>query len=254
MKPLTGMQVLSLAINIPGPVAAARLAQMGAGVVKIEPPGGDPLALACPAWYQALHEGQTVITLDLKTAGGQASLDGWLARSDLLLTATRPAALERLGLDWPSLSARYHRLCQVAIVGYEPPEENRVGHDLTYQAGMGLLQVAGSRWQVATGRSGPKSKIQNAKWVEEREQQPLLPKVLVADLAGAERAAMAAVGLLLARERGMGAGYVEVSLAEAARAFAEPWRRGLTAAGGLLGGGLPGYNLYAAKTGWIAVA
>src|SRR5262249_54506144 len=81
-----------------------------------------------------------------------------------------------------------------------------------------------------------------------------LPRVLVADLAGAHAVVGAALGLVLARERGQGCQSVQVSLAEAAADFAEPWRHGLTAAGGLLGGGLPQYNLYRARDGWVAVA
>ena len=66
MSPLDGIGVLTLAINLPGPVAVARLRRLGAAVVKIEPPGGDPLAHVLPRWYELLHEGQTVLPLDLK--------------------------------------------------------------------------------------------------------------------------------------------------------------------------------------------
>jgi crotonobetainyl-CoA:carnitine CoA-transferase CaiB-like acyl-CoA transferase len=72
----------------------------------------------------------------------------------------------------------------------------------------------------------------------------------MADLMGAERAVSAALAALL----GGGGSYVEVSLAEAADALAEPLRAGLTAPGGVLGGGLPTYGLYEASDGWIAVA
>jgi crotonobetainyl-CoA:carnitine CoA-transferase CaiB-like acyl-CoA transferase len=85
------LRVLSLAGNIPGPLAAARLHALGAAVCKVEPPGGDALAAACPAWYAALHAGQAVIRLDLKDAGDRAQLDPLLAAADLLITAS-PAA------------------------------------------------------------------------------------------------------------------------------------------------------------------
>lgn len=197
---------------------------MGAGVVKVEPPGGDPLARACPAWYEELARGQRVVSLDLKTAEDRARLDGFLERADLLLTSSRSAALARLGLAREGLIARYPRLSQVAIVGHSGPGEDVPGHDLTYQAGPGLLSP------------------------------PELPRTLLADLSGAERAVSAALALLLGRERGYGAGYARVSLAEAATAFAEPLRHGLTAPGGWLGGGLPEYNLYEAEDGWISLA
>ena len=81
-----------------------------------------------------------------------------------------------------------------------------------------------------------------------------MPPVLVADLAGAERAVSAALSLLFARERGHGAGYEQVALSEAARTFAAPLRWGLTAPGGVLGGGFPGYGLYRAREGHVALA
>lgn len=223
-KPLRGMQVLTLAVNVPGPVAAARLRGLGATVVKVEPPEGDPLAQTNRDWYEVLVAGQKVIRLNLKETEDRARLDELLGESDLLLTATRPAALARLGLGWPELHARYPRLSQTAIVGYPAPEDNVPGHDLTYLAGLGLLTP------------------------------PELPRTLLADLAGAERAVSASLALLLGRELGLGTGYVQVPLAEAAAFFAEPLRYGITAPGGELGGGLPGYNLYRAREGWISVA
>jgi alpha-methylacyl-CoA racemase len=134
------------------------------------------------------------------------------------------SALQRLGLHWSSLHARHPRLCHVAVVGYPAPREDVPEHDLTYQAEAGLLSP------------------------------PSLPQSLVADLAGAQRAVVAALALLMGRDRGDGAQYAEVSLAESARLFAEPLLRGLTTPTDALGGGLPTYALYLARDGWIAVA
>ena len=75
---------------------------MGASVVKVEPPGGDPLARMCPGYYEDLSVGQEVVRLDLKDRQDLASLETRLRGTDLLLTASRPAALGRLGLSWPS--------------------------------------------------------------------------------------------------------------------------------------------------------
>ena len=222
--PLAGVRVLLLAVNLPGPLAAARLRELGAAITKIEPPEGDPLAPACPDWYATLHEGVVVERLHLKDAPARARLDALLAASDLLITALRPAALARLGLAWPALHGRYPGLCQVAILGYSGPAADHPGHDLTYQAELGLLDP------------------------------PHLPRALLADCAGAEQAVSAALALLLTQARGQGNGYIEVTLAGAADAFAAPLRYGLTAPGGVLGGGLPGYGLYAAADGWVAVA
>jgi alpha-methylacyl-CoA racemase len=222
--PLRGVRVLTLAVNLPGPVAASRLCDMGASVVKVEPPGGDPLARMCPGYYEELSAGQEVVRFDLKDREDRAALDDQLEETDLLLTASRPAALGRLGLSWSDLHARFPRLCQVVVVGHPPPDEDAPGHDLTYQARFGTLSP------------------------------PEMPPVLVADLAGAERAVSAALSLLFARERGHGAGYERVALSEAARTFAEPLRQGLTAPGGVLGGGFPDYGLYRAREGHVALA
>jgi crotonobetainyl-CoA:carnitine CoA-transferase CaiB-like acyl-CoA transferase len=224
LKPLDGVCVLTLAVNLPGPLAAARLRDLGAAVLKVEPPAGDPLAGARPRWYRALHEGVEAITLDLKQSADRARLEAHLAASDLLLTATRPAALARLGLGWQQVHARHRRLCQVAITGYGPPHEDRPGHDLNYQARAGLVVP------------------------------PQLPRTCLADLAGAQLAVSAALALLLARERGRGAGHAAVSLAEAAAGFAEPLRHGVTTPDGILGGSFAGYDLYRARAGWVALA
>src|SRR5437763_14218509 len=224
VPPLRDIRVVSLALNVPGPVAAARLCRLGAAVAKVEPPGGDPLAMACPAWYEELCAGQEVVRLDLKDAAGHAALDGLLEGADLLLTSSRPAALNRLGLSWPDLHVRFPRLVQVALVGHAAPHQDVPGHDLTYLASPGLLVP------------------------------PHVPHTLLADLAGAEQAVSTALALLYARERGHGAAYAQVALADVAAAFAAPLRHGLTAADGFLGGGFAGYGLYRAQEGWIAVA
>ena len=224
MTPLAGIRVVSLAINVPGPVAAARLAALGAAVTKVEPSGGDPLAIASPAWYAELHARQRVTRLDLKEAQGRAALGDLLTPADLLLTASRPTALARLGLDWPRLHARFPRLVQVAIVGHAPPDAERPGHDLTYLAGAGLLAP------------------------------PAVPRTLFADLAGAERTVSAALGLLFGRLRGGGAGYAAVALADVAAELAAPLRHGLTDPDGALGGEGARYNLYRTQQGWLAIA
>jgi crotonobetainyl-CoA:carnitine CoA-transferase CaiB-like acyl-CoA transferase len=109
-------------------------------------------------------------------------------------------------------------------VGHAPPLEERAGHDLTYLAQAGLVTP------------------------------PRTPATLYADMAGAERAVTTALALVLARDRGRPARAAFAPLAEAAEWLAGPLARGLTAPGALLGGGYAGYNLYATKDGWIAVA
>ncbi len=97
--PLSTLTILTLAANVPGPVAAARLRDLGARVIKVEPPFGDPLAVAGADWYADLHRDVDVRVLDLKDTVDRGELDRLLAQADLLLTSNRPSALARLGLD-----------------------------------------------------------------------------------------------------------------------------------------------------------
>lgn len=223
MPLLTGIRIVTTALNLPGPWACARLHGMGATVEKIEPLDGDPLERYAPGWYEQLHAGMPRRRLDLKAEAGQRAMHALLEQADVLVTAQRPAALSRIGLGAEAI-ARHARLCHVAIVGHAPPEENRPGHDLTYLATHGLAQP------------------------------PRMPPTLMADMAGGERAAAEALALVIARGRtGKGAASC-VALADVARDLAQPLREGLTAPGGVLGGGLAGYNFYAAARGWIALA
>ena len=224
IKVLAGIKVVNLAANLPGPAAAQRLCGLGAEVVKVEAPSGDPMEFYHAGWYEEMAAGQTLVRLDLKSDQGRAELDRLLGSADLLISASRPAAMERLGLDWAALHKKFPRLCQVAIVGYPAPRENEAGHDLTYQASLGLLTP------------------------------PYMPRTLLADMAGAEMTVSSALALLLRRERGGDTGYAEVALSEAAATLAEPLRYGCTAPGALLGGGIPEYNIYKTADGWVAVA
>ena len=165
--------------------------------------------------------------LNLKEPEDFSLLEGYLAGADLFLTSSRTGALARLGLGPEDLRRRYPRLCGVAITGFPSPRGDEPGHDLTYLADHGLLTP------------------------------PEMPRSLLADLTGAERAVSEALALLLGRERlgGDGSGgYAEVALSEAAAYLAEPLRHGITTPGAHLGGGFPGYGLYRASDGWIAVA
>lgn len=224
MSPLHGVRVVTMALNLPGPAACARLRHLGAAVTKVEPPAGDPMRTYSQDWYRRLHEGVEVRCIDLKGDAGRAGMDALLAKADLFFTAQRASALERLGLDAASLARRHPRLCHVAITGHPPPHEEVAGHDLTYMAVHGLVQP------------------------------PQMPATLFADLGGAERAVTAALAMLIGRQHSGRGGSIAVALEEAAQAFAAALHAGLTRPGAILGGGYAGYNLYAASEGWIAVA
>ena len=221
---LDGLRVVTIALNLPGPAACARLRDLGATVAKVEPPSGDPFQTYCPSWYRRLHDRMQVSRLDLKSGAGRDRLHELLGAADLFVTAQRPSALARLGLDPAALASRHPRLCHVAITGHPAPHEEVPGHDLTYLAVHGLIAP------------------------------PAMPVTLFADMAGAERAVTTALALVIARNRtgrGMSA---QAPLEDAARALSQPLHEGLTSPGALLGGGYAGYNLYGTRDGWIAVA
>jgi alpha-methylacyl-CoA racemase len=213
------VRVVSLAVYLPVPYAAQRLTTLGADVTVVEPPGGDPLATWCPAYYAELHAGQRVVRLDLRGAVGRAELDALLGEADLLLTSFRLSALRRLGLDWDRLHATHPKLSQVALIGLNPPDDEKPTHDLLLQAAVGLVTP------------------------------PALPVTTIADLAAGERVVSAGLALLYSGRPG----FATVSLADAAKAFADPRRHGLTSPGAMLGGGLPSYRCYRASDGWVAV-
>jgi alpha-methylacyl-CoA racemase len=222
--PLLGVRVVTVAVNLPGPVAAARLTSLGAHVTSVLPPEGDPLQHAAPGCFDALHSDQRLLTLDLKQDAGKQRLEALLAETDVLLTSHRARTRAALGLAFADVSARHPRLCQVDIVGHAGDGADRPGHDLTYQAMAGLL---------------------------DGQRMPLAP---YADLVAAEQAATAVLATLLARSRdGVGA-RLEVAIDSAAHDLAMPLRHGLTGAGGPLGGAHPLYAVYAAAEGHVALA
>lgn len=223
--PLAGFRIVSLALNLPGPAALMRCRAMGADCVKVEPPAGDPMRHYSETAHAAMGEGIPVLTLDLKSGAGRQALGAELARADALLTAFRPAALERLGLSWPSLQRRFPSLCQVAIVGGAGALADEAGHDLTYAAAQGL--VPGLE----------------------------LPPTLFADMGGALLASEAVLGALLRRQRQGGRGvFAEVALQEAAGWLALPRRWGAMRPDGPLAGGFAGYGVYACLDGRVALA
>ena len=235
ITPLRGRRVVSLALNLPGPAALMRLAELGARCLKVEPPGpgttpagrplpGDPMGQYAVGAYQTLHEAVRTVQLDLKTERGRAQLARELAKADLLLTSFRPAALQKLGLNWKAVHRAHPQLSMVEIVGAPGDRANEPGHDLTYIAEAGLV----------TGTE--------------------LPPTLLADMAGALLATEASLAVLMrAAARGKGA-HRQVALSDAAAWLALPRAWGLTVPSGTVGGAHAGYRVYPCKDGRVAFA
>src|SRR5690348_18484805 len=103
---LAGVRIVTMAQNVPGPLAAARMRSAGATVTKIEPPTGDPLLAVSPAWHAELHDRIDIQRLDLKGEAGRARVLALLHDADVFITSHRPSLLTRLGLDYETLHAR----------------------------------------------------------------------------------------------------------------------------------------------------
>ncbi|MBK9236987.1 MAG: CoA transferase [Rhodoferax sp.] len=233
LRPLKGVRILSLCLNLPGPAALMRCRQMGATCVKLEPPApagaapgtsGDPMGLYNRDAYNELTQGVRLLRADLKTDAGQKALHRELAKTDVLLTSFRPSALVKLGLTWKALHKQYPMLNQVAIVGSPSTRAEEPGHDLTYLAEHGLV----------TGLD--------------------LPPTLYADMGGSLMASEAVLQALLARQHSGKGNLVEVALSDAAAYLALPRAWGLTKPGAAVGGGHAGYKVYPCKDGRVAIA
>ncbi len=223
-RPLRGTRIVSLALNLPGPAALRRLADMGARCTKVNPPAGDPMQHYTPAGYAQLHAGIAQRTLDLKDARGQAALHRLLASTDVLLTSFRPSALAKLGLGWTSLHPRYPTLSLVQVVGAPGPLAEIPGHDLTYQAEVDLVPGL------------------------------TLPASLFADMGGALMASEAVLqAVLLQKTTGQGTRH-EVALSSAAAWLALPRQWQMTTPQGAVGGAHAGYRIYPCRNGRVAVA
>jgi alpha-methylacyl-CoA racemase len=136
--PLTGLLVVDLTRYLPGAYASLELLRLGARVVRIEPPEGDPLRDTAPTWHDALNAGKESVVCDLKSTEGLALARGLLARADVVLEGFRPGVVERLGVgpDDARADAVY---CSITGFGLGGRHEQRAGHDLNYLGWAGAL-------------------------------------------------------------------------------------------------------------------
>jgi crotonobetainyl-CoA:carnitine CoA-transferase CaiB-like acyl-CoA transferase len=220
MQPLAGLLVVDLTRYLPGPFASRELLRLGARVVRLLPPGGDPLDELAPAWREALNAGKETVELDLKAdpAAGRELC----ARADVVLESFRPGVVERLGIGPADLP---ERVVYCSFTGFGPGDL-RAAHDLNYQGWAGLLE----------------------------DTAPAMPPTQIADLAAGLRAVAEITAALFERERTGRGAHLVLSLAHGAHELAahrlggEPLPR-------LLTGGLACYRIYATADGrYLTVA
>ena len=250
---LQGLRVLDLTRLLPGPVAALRLAEMGADVLKIEAPGaGDPtrtmlqassdrVAGRPGAFYRLVNRGKRETRLDLKSEAGRNVLRALASEADVLIESFRPGVMERLGIGYEMLRVLNPKLVYCAISGYGSTGlfASQAGHDLNYIGYAGVLEQLASR-----------------------DGAPILPNFQIADLLGG---ASSAVEQILAAlwhvARGGNGRFVDVSMTHATHASNFVAQVSLAndgaappAGSGLLNGGVPCYNLYRTQDDrWLAV-
>ena len=236
---LSGLRVLDLTRNLPGPFATRLLADLGATIVKVEPPEGDP-ARPLAALFEALNHGKECRTIDFRSSADLDRLRAWVQEADVLLDSFRPGVLQGLGLDAARLHALNPRLVMVSITGYgqHGPWAQKAGHDLNFMALSGVLD----QLRAPTGELA----LSNVQW---------------GDLAGGS--AMACIAVLAAvfeaQKTGQGR-HLDVSMVhglhaqlvmpQATGAMLAPLLGRRPGAGeDLLNGVLPCYNLYATQDG-----
>lgn len=236
---LKGLRVLDLTRNLPGPFATRMLADLGAEIIKIEPPEGDP-ARALGSLFESLNHGKECRKIDFKSDADRATLREWVADADVVIDSFRPGVLDALGLGYAALSAIQPKVVLCSITGYGQTGEwaQRAGHDLNFMAMSGVLDQMRLK--------GGDLPLSNVQW---------------GDLAGGSSMACIAVlaGVLRAREQGYGL-HLDVSMTHGLHTFLVMPKATGAMLGALLGrqpgpgedmlsGSLPCYNLYRTQDG-----
>lgn len=202
---LSGVRVLSFTQFLLGPSGVQFLADLGADVVKVEPPGGrlwernwsgaNRFLNGVSVFFLATHRNQRSLTLDLKTPEARAVARRLVERADVLVQNFRPGVMARFGLDWDSLRTLNPRLIYVSASGYgtTSPHRERPGQDLLLQALSGLASIS--------GRAG---------------QPPVPVGTPVVDQHAATLLALGVLAALLERARSGAGLHVDVSMRRAA--------------------------------------
>lgn len=152
--PLNGVRVVDISSSYAAPTATMFLADMGADVIKIEPPGGDDARAWGPpfvgdesAWFLSVNRNKRSLCLDITGDRGREVLLRLLSEADVFVESINPVKLDRLGLAPDQLRQRFPRLvyCAMSGFGLTGPDAGRPGYDLIAQARSGLMSVTGAR-------------------------------------------------------------------------------------------------------------
>ncbi len=197
---LQGLTVVDMTVNVPGPFCSTILADLGARVIKVEPPSGDPLRQS-PGMWSGINRGKRSIALDLKTSRGREVLCRLARGSDVVLEGWRPGVAGRLGADYETLSAGNPGLvyCSISGFGQEGPWRDRPAHDVNFAALAGHLSA---QMQIS--------------------ERPWLPPILISDLASGLYAAVAVLAAVVGRHATGTGKYIDLSMADSTLALLAP--------------------------------
>ena len=193
--PLDGLRVVDFSMFVPGPFCSALLADLGAEVIKVEQPKGDPGRAYVPVQFATENRNKRSISIDLKKAESRRVVEKLIQKADVALEGFRPGVAKRLGIDYETLRKHNPKLIYCSISGYGQtgPWRERPGHDVNYVAAAGALAFPG-HWLKPPARSS-------------------LP---VADMGGGAFAAVSILSSLYERNQTGKGAYLDLSLFETA--------------------------------------
>ncbi len=200
--PLEGIRILDLSHMLPGPFGTMMLADMGAEVIKIEPPGGGdgfrmrkPLVNKEGSAFLMLNRGKKSCVLDLRSEEGLSGFMELALTADVILEQYRPGVADRLGISYAAVKKVNSGIIYCSLSGYgqDGPYRDMPGHDINYLSISGILDTVGKK-------GGP----------------PSLPGVQIADMCGAQWSIISVLMALMARDKNGGEGqYIDLSMTDA---------------------------------------
>jgi len=148
--PLAGVRVVEFTHMVMGPTCGMILADLGAEVIKVEPPGGDndpqPRPALASVFFRSFNRNKKSVVIDITTPQGQATAAELVGQCDVLLENFRPGLMAKCGLDYATLSARFPKLIYVSHKGFLPgPYEHRLALDEVVQMMGGLSYMTGPK-------------------------------------------------------------------------------------------------------------
>jgi CoA:oxalate CoA-transferase len=157
--PLSGITVVDLSRILAGPYCTFLMAELGARVIKVEPPGkGDdarhygPFIAGKSSYFQSVNRGKESIALDLKNDGDKRIFAKLLERADVIVENFRPGTMEKLGYGWETLHAKYPRLIYAAASGFghTGPSSREPAYDMVVQGLGGIMSITGHKGSAPT--------------------------------------------------------------------------------------------------------